>query len=132
MRGWFWANALAPRVLLKVCLKYRASTGRFIAAYLDRFMLKSFLALLLTLAFVLPATGQSAGSHDFYQRVARRDQDRGGGMSLNQAVQQVQSETGGRVLSAETINQGGRSVHRIKVLTPSGQVRVMTIDARGR
>lgn len=95
-------------------------------------MLKSLLALLLTLAFVLPANGQSAGSHDFYQRVARRDQDRGGGMSLNQAVQQVQSETGGRVLSAETINQGGRSVHRIKVLTPSGQVRVMTIDARGR
>lgn len=95
-------------------------------------MLKSFLALLLTFALVLPAIGQTMGSQDSYQRVARRDQEHGGGMSLNQAVQQVQRETGGRVLSAETINQDGRSVHRIKVLTPSGQVRVMTIDARGR
>lgn len=96
-------------------------------------MLKYFLALSLTLALVLPETGQAAWNQESYQRVARRDQDRGGGgMSLNQAVQQVQRETGGRVLSAETINQGGRSVHRIKVLTPSGQVRVMTVDAHGR
>ena len=52
--------------------------------------------------------------------------------SLNEAVQQVQRETGGRVLSADTVNQGGRSVHRIKVLTPSGQVRIVTIDAQSR
>lgn len=95
-------------------------------------MLKYFLALSLTLAVVLPETGQAAWSQESYQRVARRDQDRSGGMSLNQAVQQVQRETGGRVLSAETINQGGRSVHRIKVLTPSGQVRVMIVDAHSR
>lgn len=95
-------------------------------------MLKYFLALSLTLALVLPETGQTAWSQESYQRVARRDQEGGGGMSLNQAVQQVQRETGGRVLSAETINQGGRSVHRIKVLTPSGQVRVMTVDAHSR
>jgi len=54
------------------------------------------------------------------------------GTSLNEAVQQVQQQTGGRVLSAETVNQGGRRVHRIKVLTPSGQVRVVTVDAGGR
>lgn len=95
-------------------------------------MLKYCLALSLTLALVLPETGQTAWSQDSYQRVARRDQERGDGMSLNQAVQQVQRETGGRVLSAETINQGRRSVHRIKVLTPSGQVRVLTVDAHGR
>ena len=125
-------NALAPRVLLRVCLKYCASTDLTTVVHLERFMLKFFLAFSLTLAVVLPETGQTAWGQESYQRVARRDQDHGGGMSLNQAVQQVQRETGGRVLSAETINQGGRSVHRIKVLTPSGQVRVMTIDARGR
>lgn len=125
-------NALAPRVLLRVCLKNCTGTGLYTAIHLDRFMLKTFLALSLTLAFALPETGKTAWGQDSYQRVARRDQERGGGTSLNQAVQQVQRETGGRVLSAETINQGGRSVHRIKVLTPSGQVRVMTIDARGR
>lgn len=122
---------LAPRVLLKVCLKYCASIGLSTTVHLDRFMSKSFLALSL-LTLLLPTTALTAAEHDPYQRVARRDQERAGGMSLNQAVHQVQSETGGRVLSAETINQGGRSVHRIKVLTPSGQVRVMTIDARGR
>jgi uncharacterized membrane protein YkoI len=52
------------------------------------------------------------------------------GVTLNEAVQQVQHETGGRVLSAETIKQNGRMVHRIKVLTPSGQVRVVMIDAQ--
>ena len=52
--------------------------------------------------------------------------------SLNEAVQQVQRETGGRVLSADTVNQGGRTVHRIKVLTPSGQVRIVTIDAQSK
>ena len=52
--------------------------------------------------------------------------------SLNEAVQQVQRETGGRVLSADTGDQGGRTVHRIKVLTPSGQMRIVTIDAQAR
>jgi len=57
---------------------------------------------------------------------------RGGqtGVTLDEAVQQVQRETGGRVLSAETVNQNGRMVHRIKVLTASGQVRVVVIDAQ--
>jgi uncharacterized membrane protein YkoI len=56
----------------------------------------------------------------------------GTGVSLNEAVQQVKHQTGGRVLSAETVNQGGRTVHRIKVLTPSGQVRVVVVDAQSR
>jgi hypothetical protein len=33
------------------------------------------------------------------------------------------------VLSAETVGQGNRRVHRIKVLLPSGRVRVVTVDA---
>jgi len=61
--------------------------------------------------------------------IARRGGDNGG-MSLNEAVRQVQRNTGGRVLSAETHRQGGRTVHRIKVLTPSGHVRVYNIDAQ--
>ena len=93
-------------------------------------MSKFFLALALVLSLVGTGTGEVVWAKDSYQPIARRDS--GGGISLNQAVQQVQRETGGRVLSADTISQGGRTVHRIKVLTPSGQVRVMTIDARGR
>jgi uncharacterized membrane protein YkoI len=89
---------------------------------------------LLLLTAVLVTTGAasvvSAADNGHYL-LARRGGGEGG-VSLNQAVQQVQRETGGRVLSADTINQGGRAVHRIKVLTPSGQVRVMTIDAQSR
>jgi uncharacterized membrane protein YkoI len=51
------------------------------------------------------------------------------GMSLNAAVAQVQRETGGRILSAETVNQGGHRVHRIKVLTPDKRVRIINVDA---
>lgn len=61
--------------------------------------------------------------------VARRGGEERG-MSLNEAVRQVQRDTGGRVLSADTLRQGGRAVHRIKVLTPSGHVRVYNIDAQ--
>ena len=50
-------------------------------------------------------------------------------MSLEQAVAKVQRETNGRILTAETINREGRSVHRIKVLLPNGNVRVVHVDA---
>jgi uncharacterized membrane protein YkoI len=87
-----------------------------------------FACLLIVSALLtsgLPIAALARGAGDF---VAQR----GGqaGVSLNDAVQQVQRETGGRVLSAETVNQNGRMVHRIKVLTASGQVRVVVIDAQ--
>jgi hypothetical protein len=49
-------------------------------------------------------------------------------MSLEQAVTQVQHETGGKVLSASTVRRGrGSFEHRVKVLTPTGHVRVVTV-----
>lgn len=92
-------------------------------------MLKRALLILLS-ATALAAAGmplEASAGHPG-QWLARRGGE-GGGMSLNEAVQQVQRETGGRVLSADTVSQGGRSVHRIKVLLPSGHVRVVTVDA---
>ena len=95
------------------------------------FMPKRFLILLmLTLSLTVAGTPGISFAKGAHQLIARRGNDTGGGTSLSEAVQQVQRETGGRVLSADTINQDGRLVHRIKVLTSSGQVRVMTIDAR--
>lgn len=93
-------------------------------------MQKRFLPLLmLTLSLAVAGTPSITLAKDTQYFIARRGGD-SGGISLNEAVQQVQRETGGRVLSADTVNQGGRSVHRIKVLTPSGEVRVVTIGAR--
>jgi uncharacterized membrane protein YkoI len=51
------------------------------------------------------------------------------GVSLEQAVAEVQRETNGRILTAETVKRKGRPVHRIKVLLPNGKVRVMHVDA---
>ncbi len=51
--------------------------------------------------------------------------------SLQEAVEEVQRETGGRVLSADTVRAGPRELYRIKVLTPDGRVRVVTKSSRG-
>lgn len=47
------------------------------------------------------------------------------GQSLDESVRRVERETGGRILSAETVRAGDREIHRIKVLTPDGRVRVI-------
>ena len=51
------------------------------------------------------------------------------GMSLDAAVRQVRQQTGGRILSAETVQGNGGRIHRIKVLLPDGTVRIMTFNA---
>jgi uncharacterized membrane protein YkoI len=52
-------------------------------------------------------------------------------ISLQDAVDRVQRETGGKILSAETVQQGRASVYRIKVLTREGRVQVVTVPAAG-
>lgn len=52
------------------------------------------------------------------------------GKSLDQAVAQVRKQTGGRILSAETVQKKGRTVYRIKVLTRDNKVRIIHVEAR--
>ncbi len=52
-----------------------------------------------------------------------------GQTSLEQAVKRVRKQTGGRILSANTVDKGGRKVHRIKVLMKNGRVRVINVNA---
>lgn len=51
------------------------------------------------------------------------------GLSLDQAVTQVQQRVGGKVLSAEPRHIGHRTEYRIKVLTPDGHVRVIAVPS---
>ena len=51
------------------------------------------------------------------------------GVSLDEAVSRVRQQTNGKILSAETVVVDGRSVHRIKVLTDTGRVRRLQLDA---
>ena len=50
-------------------------------------------------------------------------------VTLDQAVIQVQQDTGGKVLSADPRRIGHRLEYRIKVLTPEGHVQVMAISS---
>lgn len=53
----------------------------------------------------------------------------GAQVSLEQAVEQVQQQTRGRILAADTIPSGRNKLYRIKVLTPDGHVRVMQMHS---
>lgn len=50
-------------------------------------------------------------------------------VSLEQAVAQVRRDTGGRILAAQTVQENGRTVHVIKVLTPDRSVRTVRVPA---
>ena len=82
--------------------------------------MKSLENMLLTPAFaaLVICVGFSASP-----RVSAADDD-----NLPAAVNRVERETGGRVLSAERRQQSGRELNRIKVYTPEGRMRVMWDD----
>jgi uncharacterized membrane protein YkoI len=53
--------------------------------------------------------------------------------SRDDAAAVAQRETGGRVLSVERSDAGGRAVWRVKVVTARGDVRIVLVDvATGR
>lgn len=49
-------------------------------------------------------------------------------VSLDEATERVQKNTGGRVLSAQTVREEGRDLYRIKVLTRQGEVRIVYVN----
>jgi len=87
----------------------------------------SILALLLGCAALSveakPPHKQQERGND--ERVAQEQDD---AVSLDRAAAQVRRNTRGRVLSADTEKHNGDRVHRIKVLTPEGRVRVINVD----
>lgn len=82
------------------------------------------LTALLALLPGLPAVAVPAGS-DGLLRVTRPQ-----GESLDAAVARIRRQTGGRILSAETVNRHGRRIHRIKVLLPNGHVKIFLVPAK--
>lgn len=46
---------------------------------------------------------------------------------VQQAVDRVQREHNGKVLSVQKLQIGKRKIYRIKVLTPDGQVKVVEV-----
>lgn len=73
--------------------------------------------------------GRPAGTQMPFRRVADAPDQRPE-LSLDEAVRRVQRDTGGRVLAAETLPGAGGAMYRIKVLLPSGRVKVILVDPR--
>lgn len=86
-----------------------------------------FLAALI-IACTATAVQAKPRDEDEREREHGALRDREGPSSLDEAVSRVRRETRGRVLSADTEERDGDAVHRIKVLTPGGRVRVLTVD----
>lgn len=59
---------------------------------------------------------------------ADRGQGTSEGMTADQAAERVRNQTGGRVLRVDSVGDG----YRVKVLTPSGEVREITVSSGRR
>lgn len=51
-------------------------------------------------------------------------------LDRDQAAARAQQSTGGRVLAVDKAEHDGKPVFRVRVLTPSGEVRVVVVDGR--
>lgn len=97
-----------------ISLAYRIIAGMpnrsaFVAAVLSA-------ALLASAGMAVARDAPPAGQQNSHEQ-----------MSLERAVQQVQQQTNGRILAADSIPNGRNKLYRIKVLTPDGHVRVMQL-----
>lgn len=81
----------------------------------------AYLALFVLSAALTPLQVQAQPASYPLQLAANSSQ------GLDAAVQRIKQQTGGRILSAKTVNENGQSTHHIKVLMPSGKVRIFKV-----
>lgn len=84
----------------------------------------SRLSRILAVAFLAAVLLVPAGN------VAARSRHHDQELSAREAAALVQRRTGAQVLGAERVETRGRRMYRIKVLTRSGHVRIIWVDAR--
>jgi len=90
--------------------------------------MRRFILPILVLIFGFTSLPSQANSgHDPF---ASFQISKNNGQSLEAAVRKIKKRTGGRILSARTISQKGHVFHKIKVLMPSGKVRIFKVNAR--
>jgi hypothetical protein len=79
---------------------------------------------------VAPAISAESAPERYDGHVLARMLAQGGGMTLDQAVEQVRRQYNGRIVSAETRVSGNREIHYIKVLLEDGKVKTVTVPGR--
>lgn len=82
------------------------------------------LLLLSPLALSPAVQADQQAEPNYYSRPA--------GISLEQAADMVRRETGGRVLSASPVNNGGQRGYNIRVLVDGKRVKQYYVDSEGR
>lgn len=85
------------------------------------------LLLAAALAWTAPVAASQKQSHAQASKKHARAH-----LTLEQAVARVRKQTGGKVLKADSRNTGRAVEYRIKVLTPAGHVRVITLRSDPR
>jgi len=89
-------------------------------------MKHTILPALFFILFALFASATQAESFNLYPKILLAQNNN---QSLDQAVNSIKQQTGGRILSAKTTHKNGRRVYKIKVLLPSGKVQTFTVNA---
>lgn len=88
------------------------------------------IATIAIAALLLASHDAAWAKRDFdRERPGRTDTRTEARISMGDAMDMVQSQTGGRILLAQPANMDGRAGYRIKVLTRRGDVRVFFVDA---
>lgn len=86
------------------------------------------LALLALLPMRMPIAN-AGGAPGLHMMLAEADQRGQRRITMSEAFEIVQRQTGGRVIQAQDARSEGRNAYRIKVLTRQGEVRVVYVNA---
>jgi uncharacterized membrane protein YkoI len=82
-------------------------------------------------AFLAVAPGAEATATIYPSHETTWLQTSSEGVSLDEAIRRVREKYGDvTILKAETRGSGERRVHRIKILTASGRVKTVSVDAQ--
>ena len=85
--------------------------------------------VLMLLACAAPAShAQSFDTEGAQGKWIVADSGKQARVSLDEAADRVQKNTGGRVLSAQAVREEGRDLYRIKILTRQGEVRIVYVN----
>jgi uncharacterized membrane protein YkoI len=90
---------------------------------------RRFIYALMLLLAVAPRVAAPIDLRNITNQFAHPAYSEQQGISLDEAIARARQESDGKILSAKTVRDGGRNVHRIKVLTRDGRVKRMQYDA---
>ena len=92
--------------------------------------MRTFWHLALVLVLSLTAAVPSANAQELIDRRQRREyRIEPSGISLDQAVEMAQRQYRAKAVRAETVRNGDKRVHRIRLLSADGKVRNVSVDA---